>query len=193
MEYPNVLEIVSHFHWLGQHTLAHCRICTLRNCNVLYHRHQVAIVALEYHFYLISMLLWTLWTITMTGPYFHLKIKPWAAMLGGSGGFGWVITSFLAWQCHRDDNVHIENMSVEATLRREYNICWNLFIDWYFFLSRHVFYVKRKRVGREQTSGERERERERQRKRDRVLLRKGCGMGHKLDNWSSYLWGLENR
>ncbi len=40
-------------------------------------------------------------------------------------------------------------------------------------LSRHVFYVKQKRVDREQTSGETE--------RDRPLLIKGCGVGNKLD------------
>ncbi len=43
------------------------------------------------------------------------------------------------------------------------------------FFSRHVFYVKWKRVGREQTS----RERERNRERDRLLLRKGYGVGNK--------------
>jgi hypothetical protein len=45
-------------------------------------------------------------------------------------------------------------------------------------------YVEWKRVGREQTSLETERERE------RPLLRKGCGVGNKLDHWSSYLRGL---
>ncbi len=39
------------------------------------------------------------------------------------------------------------------------------------------------RVGREQTKGETESERE----RERPLLRKGCGVGNKLDHWSSLL------
>jgi hypothetical protein len=37
----------------------------------------------------------------------------------------------------------------------------------------NIFYLKRKRVGREQTSREKEREREKERKRDRALLEKG--------------------
>jgi hypothetical protein len=43
--------------------------------------------------------------------------------------------------------------------------------------------MKQKVVGREQ-AGERDRERERDGDGDREWLKKGCGMGHKLDCWS---------
>jgi hypothetical protein len=43
--------------------------------------------------------------------------------------------------------------------------------------------MKQKVVGREQ-AGERDRERERDGDGDREWLKKGCGMGHKLDHWS---------
>ncbi len=45
-----------------------------------------------------------------------------------------------------------------ATRINENNIHWKAFIQWYFFWRWHIFYVKLKRVCREQTSGETERD-----------------------------------
>ena len=66
---------------------------------------------------------------------------------------------------------------VGATLGYEYNICWNEFINWRSFLSRHSFHVKRKGWTESKLA---ERTRERERKRDGALLQKGCGVGNKL-------------
>ncbi len=53
----------------------------------------------------------------------------------------------------------------------------------------NIFYLKQKRVGREQNS--REKEKEREKKERQSIAGKGYGNGKKLDHWSIYLLWIE--